>query len=141
MRFRSRGVEPAIAIPILIVVALVLAIAAAYWLFGSLLPYVGFEGLKILNARSYDGEIELTVKNSGFTTATISLITLNEKLNTSSPGWTMVGGRSSIKPGEVKKIVIHVSSYPAHSLTPGTVYLIGVKTASGGTYFISVRAP
>jgi len=134
-----KGIEPIIAVVILVAVTLVIAIAVVGWIMGWW-SAIGKppESLKItpvsLKQVSGDGwNVTLYICNDGSASATVSGVTI-----------TGVGGatidppnsNTTIAPGECKTIGAIISS----GISSGVVYEVQVTTKAGNVYKTVIRA-
>jgi len=80
---RKRGISPVIATVILVAIAIVISIAAAFWMTGLLSSFTSYEKIEIRyiyasrDANAYT--VKLTVANTGPATATIQELRINDK--------------------------------------------------------------
>jgi hypothetical protein len=80
----KRGVSPIISTIIITSVAITVAVAAAFWISGTLEMHTGFEKIEFMTAYSmrnatHGWKITLRLKNTGTDTATISHVLINMK--------------------------------------------------------------
>jgi len=138
---------------ILVAIAIVIAIAVAFWATGLVGIFTRYEKLEVTAAVYSNGQVELRVRNTGSSPATIDDIYVNgiplalsgvtftgsgSVLSASSPIASCTGSTPcSLSPGE--SIVIIVASPAAGgSWVSGVTYEVSVHTASGKTYPASV---
>ncbi|MEM4622521.1 MAG: archaellin/type IV pilin N-terminal domain-containing protein [Desulfurococcaceae archaeon] len=145
MNRKLEGIEPIIAVVILVAVTLVLAIAVVGWIMGWWGATGGpTESLKITpinatNDQSGKGVIYLYVCNTGTGRANITSVTvtgIGTTTDITSEGGTGGGQGVAISQGECKTIKATL----AQPLTSGAAYDIIVSTAAGNTYKTVVRA-
>ncbi|MEM1638797.1 MAG: archaellin/type IV pilin N-terminal domain-containing protein [Desulfurococcaceae archaeon] len=144
MNRKLEGIEPIIAVVILVAVTLVLAIAVVGWIMGWWGATAGpTESLKITPIKATNdndnGVIELYVCNTGTGRANITSVLVTgigtateiEEENGKGPGVGVL-----VDPGECKTIKAVLNK----PLTSGAAYDIIVSTAAGNTYKTVVRA-
>ena len=133
-----KGIEPIIAVVILVAVTLVIAIAVVGWIMGWW-SAIGKppESLKItpvsLKQVSGDGwNVTLYICNDGSANANVSGVTIT------GVGEATIGSNVSttIAPGECKTIWATISS----GISSGVVYEVQVITAAGNVYKTVIRA-
>ena len=126
---KRRAVSPVIATVILVAVTITVAVAVSYWMGGIASQYTAFEKVEIQTAYSISitggWRIDLTLKNSGSTTATITHVFLNEKPCDNY-------GASAVSPtaGETSTDLVLADGVV---LAAGVTKTIKVWIASGGT--------
>ncbi|MEM4762401.1 MAG: archaellin/type IV pilin N-terminal domain-containing protein [Desulfurococcaceae archaeon] len=142
MNRKLEGIEPIIAVVILVAVTLVLAIAVVGWIMGWWGATGGpTESLKItpINATNQDnngkGVIYLYVCNTGTGRANITSVIVTG-IGTATSITSEGGQGVVVNPGECKTIIATLD----RSLTSGAAYDIIVSTAAGNTYKTVVRA-
>jgi len=156
------GISPVVATVILVAVAIVIAIAVAFWASGLVGIFTRFEKLEITSA-VYDagvGNVELRVRNTGSSPATIDDIYVNGQplilegvefvkegaiLKADNPpetGCPDDKGRCTLNAGN--DIVIQIGAPPqgvGNEWIPGVTYEIAAHTASGKMYPAAVLIP
>ncbi len=143
-KLNRKGISPVIATVIIVAVAIAIAIAVAYWVLGIVPAFTKYEELKITNAYINGSDYAiLVVKNTGSADITITDIFVNGKgANAGSSAWF---GKSSLTPGESATLVVAASNFTAaiggSTYTSGVVYEFTIKTAAGGSYPVTARAP
>jgi len=137
-KLNRKGISPVIATVIIVAVAIAIAIAVAYWVLGIVPAFTRYEELKIVNAYIENSTTAIiVVKNTGTATVTITDVFVNGKSGTN--GWT--ASTTSLDPGASATIAVYASSYPVSSFSSGVVYEFVIKTAAGGSYPVTARAP
>ena len=153
------GISPVMATVILVAIAIVIAIAVAFWATGLVGVFTRFEKMEVVAAvyDTTDGDVELLVRNTGSSAATIDNIYVNGQ---PAGTYTLSGSGNVVNPptdatictissdkttgtcdpGEY--IVVSITE-PASGATwvPGVTYEVAVHTASGKTYPAAVLIP
>jgi hypothetical protein len=147
---------------ILVAVAIVIAIAVAFWASGLVGIFTRFEKLEITSAVYVPaaGSVELLVRNTGSSPATIDDIYVNgqplmlvgvdfhqvgailQANNPPNAGCPDANGRCTLNAGN--DIVIQIAAPPAGvgaAWIPGVTYEIAAHTASGKMYPAAVLIP
>jgi hypothetical protein len=156
------GISPVVATVILVAVAIVIAIAVAFWASGLVGIFTRFEKLEITSA-VFDpntGQVELRVRNTGSSPATIDDIYVNGQPlilagvnfvpngailaanNPPNAGCPDDNRRCTLNAGN--DIVIQIAAPPAgvgNAWIPGVTYEIAAHTASGKMYPAAVLIP
>jgi len=135
MKFTSKklkGIEPIIAVVILVAVTLVIGIAVVGWIMGWWTA-IGRppESLKITPIKLSSTYIEIYVCNDGSATADITSITI-----TGLGGVTDIQGDKILPPGACGTI----KGTPPTGVSSGVVYEIQVITAAGNPFKTVIRA-
>ncbi|MEM0004377.1 MAG: archaellin/type IV pilin N-terminal domain-containing protein [Desulfurococcaceae archaeon] len=136
MENKLKGIEPIIAVVILVAVTLVIAIAVVGWIMGWW-SAVGKppESLKItpVSLKKVDNawNVTLYICNDGSANATVSGVTI-----TGVGGANTISGNTTIPPGECGTIQASISG----GINPGVVYEVQVTTKAGNVYKTVIRA-
>ncbi|MEM2617550.1 MAG: archaellin/type IV pilin N-terminal domain-containing protein [Thermofilaceae archaeon] len=129
---RRKAISPVIATVIIVAVTIAVAIAVAFWMTGIIGLFTGFEQLQITSIIDDSDSIEVTVKNTGTQTATITDIAINGR-PCSVIGCTIKPDTPiPLKPGESK--TISISEIEIENLGPGVSVEVKLLTASGKEY-------
>jgi flagellin-like protein len=166
--FRDRrGVSPVIATIIIVAIAIVMALAVAYWMLGLGGAFTRFEKLEFVSAYTEVGtndtglpvfNISIRLKNSGSADATIDMIFLNGKpidsyinkpINTVYVYASSHFGQNTLKPGDSIDGYILLLKYKEADENgakyspwkPGMTVEVMVQTVSGRQYPKSVILP
>ncbi|MEM1930179.1 MAG: type IV pilin N-terminal domain-containing protein [Thermofilaceae archaeon] len=145
-----RAISPVIATVIIVAVTIAVAIAVAFWMTGIIGLFTGFEQLQITTIMDTQQGIQLTVRNTGTQTATITDIFINGRscgaqlqctLQVGNQRQDPQNGRYSIvlNPGAQVQITITFTSTNAQqanlgNIGPGTSLEVKLLTASGKEY-------
>ncbi|MEM0456415.1 MAG: archaellin/type IV pilin N-terminal domain-containing protein [Nitrososphaerota archaeon] len=157
------GISPVMATVILVAIAIVIAIAVAFWATGLVGVFTRFEKIEII-AAVYDtdgGDVELLVRNTGSSPATIDAVYVNGRPVTNykideggdvvnppsgaspcSLGTTPGGATAetaTCDPGEYA--VVSVGGPDGIGWASGVTYEVAIHTASGKTYPVAVLIP
>jgi len=153
MKRSSLGISPVVATVILVAIAIVIAIAVAFWASGLVGIFTRFEKLEI-TAAVYDGDdVELLVRNTGSSPATIdsvyvngrpgatfTLITDGDQLDVPTGASACDTATGLCDPGEY--IVINIADVDGtNEWVSGVTYEVAVHTASGKLYPVAVLIP
>jgi len=160
MRRSSLGISPVVATVILVAIAIVIAIAVAFWASGLVGIFTRFEKIEIIAAvPDGTGHIELKVKNTGSSSATIDDIYVNgvplglsgvtftsdgnklDATNAPSEDTCPANGPCTLQPGQDIVIDVTGPEGTGSNWTPGVTYEVAVHTASGKTYPAAVLIP
>jgi flagellin-like protein len=144
------AISPVIATIIIVAVTIAVAIAVAFWMGGLTGIFTRFEKLEITSAyadtTNGGWNINLTVKNTGTTTATIDNILINGKPYTTYGNTvtvevnnTNLSSSVSIKAGESVPVVVKLSSNKEFS--SGMSVEVRIHTAAGQEYPRTVVLP
>jgi len=144
MRRSNSGISPVVATVILVSIAIVIAIAVAFWATGLVGVFTRFEKVEI-PAAYWDGtNVIVLAKNTGSAIATIDDIYINGRPHgvagfniafgdpPSGTACDYDGGYATCEPGEAVQITV------AGPFERGVTYEISVHTASGKLYPVSV---
>ncbi len=141
----KRGIEPIIAVVILVAVTLVIAVGVIGWLMGWWGALGATEQLQIygdteLKVSDSGGTVTLHVGNRGSASAVIykiEIVNFGETTQlTTSSGTTVI----TVPPGGEAYITATITSTSGGSLMAGANYIIKVYTKAGNTYQITVVA-
>ncbi|MEM0204585.1 MAG: archaellin/type IV pilin N-terminal domain-containing protein [Nitrososphaerota archaeon] len=150
------GISPVMATVILVAIAIVIAIAVAFWATGLVGVFTRFEKIEII-AAVYDtdnGDVELLVRNTGSSPATIDAVYVNGRpvtdyeIGQSGDVVNPPRGASSCNfytttatcdPGEYA--VVSVKGPDGTGWASGVTYEVAIHTASGKTYPVAVLIP
>ena len=154
------GISPVVATVILVAIAIVIAIAVAFWASGLVGIFTRFEKIEIIAAvPDGTGHIELKVKNTGSSSATIDDIYVNgvplglsgvtftsdgnklDATNAPSEDTCPANGPCTLQPGQDIVIDVTGPEGTGSNWTPGVTYEVAVHTASGKTYPAAVLIP
>jgi flagellin-like protein len=137
---KKRGISPVIATVILVAIAIVISIAAAFWMTGLLTSFTSYEKIEmryIYASRSgSDYTITLTVANTGPATATIQGLRINDvivpaaRINVTLP-YVLNSGSD---------VTIEITGYTTTDFRPGTTIKVSVVT-SVTSYYQTVTLP
>ena len=124
---------------ILVAIAIVIAIAVAFWATGLVGVFTRFEKLEITAAYpTSQTQVVLEIKNTGSASATIDKIFINGQPSQAF-GATVTcggGGNVTLAPGDTTTCTINSNNFVS-----GVTYEIAVHTASGKTYPAAVLIP
>jgi flagellin-like protein len=140
-----RGIEPIIAVVILVAVTLVIAIGVIGWIMGWWGTFGATESLQfypdsaiVYNANAREWVLNLHLKNAGSASAVIYKIEISgvETLTNTQNfnGQTVSSG--TVGPGTEDTLTISLSK----SYTSGTNYLVKIYTRAGNVYSVTVQA-
>lgn len=151
-KLNSKGISPVIATVIIVAVAIAIAIAVAYWVLGIIPAFTRYEELKITNAYISDSNHALIfIKNTGSADVTIIDLLINGKsftiydpkaniivtIENTTHIYNSTGVSISLAPGVSRALTLNMSE----TFSSGTVYEFIIKTAAGGSYPVTARAP
>jgi flagellin-like protein len=130
---KMRGIEPIIAVVILVAITLVIAIGVIGWLMGWWGGMGQVETLVIHpDSKLYaDGKIELHVENKGTAAAVIY------KVEIVGVGSADISPAETLSPGQETTIKVDV---PNAQLVAGATYVVRVYTRAGNMYPVTLRA-
>ncbi|MEM0026492.1 MAG: archaellin/type IV pilin N-terminal domain-containing protein [Ignisphaera sp.] len=143
----SKGIEPIIAVVILVAVTIVIAIGVIGWIMGWWGVAAGStEMLQVtpltLNTSDTGCTLIVQVYNKGSATATITQATLlagtTQHTLTPAPGDCVNGGKATVNPGQ--SCTIKFASSSCSGLVAGLTYQARIYTAAGNVYPIAVQA-
>ncbi|MEM4037769.1 MAG: archaellin/type IV pilin N-terminal domain-containing protein [Desulfurococcaceae archaeon] len=137
---RRKAISPVIATVIIVAVTIAVAIAVAFWMTGIIGLFTGFEQLQITSIIDTDQDIQVTVRNTGTATATITDVYIN--------GRPCITGRQqpacninpnppiALQPGASQVITIEITDQNAFGaqIGPGVSLEVKLLTASGKEY-------
>ncbi len=127
-----RGIEPIIAVVILVAVTLVIAIGVIGWIMGWWGTMGATESLQVMpESEIRNGTLTLYVKNTGTATAVVHKI----EIVGLTQGVQTLNSVVTISPGGVETITL--SNLTA---VPGTNYLVKIYTKAGNVYQGVVQA-
>jgi flagellin-like protein len=142
--FKSKkALSPVVAAIILIAVTVAVSIAVAAWMGALTFTFMKTEELKILSHSwgTSNTNILLTVKNTGTGALTISDVRVNDAINATSPGWTVVTS-TTLNAGNSATITVTAARYGYSSgFVSGTKYEFAVLTATGNKFTYVATAP
>jgi len=144
---RRKAISPVIATVIIVAVTIAVAIAVAFWMTGIIGLFTGFEQLQITTIMDTQQGIQLTVRNTGTQTATITDIFINGRscnvqlrcaLNV-NPQQALQNNNVVLNPGQHVDITISFTRANAQQanlgdIGPGTSIEVKLLTASGKEY-------
>jgi flagellin-like protein len=132
-----RGIEPIIAVVILVAVTLVIAIGVIGWLMGWWGTLGAVESLQLMgDSKLYDdGTVELHVVNKGSAAAVVYKVEIVGLGSTSTINGTTTG--FTLTPGADTTITAKID---VSGIVPGTSYNIKIYTKAGNTYQITLVA-
>lgn len=152
-----RGVSPVIATIIIVAIAIVMALAVAYWMLGLGGAFTKFEKIEFTSAYAvYDESeknftISVTLKNTGSADAVIDKVFVNGRpindwvINSEQIAWQDSLETKSINAGQELtggKIILALSEKePKNPFTHGVTVEIMIQTAAGRQYPKSVVLP
>ncbi|MEM0023902.1 MAG: archaellin/type IV pilin N-terminal domain-containing protein [Thermofilaceae archaeon] len=140
---RRRAISPVIATVIIVAVTIAVAIAVAFWMTGIIGLFTGFEQLQIISILDDQNGIQVTVKNTGTSTASITDIYINGRAcvaqkacNVTTDNQSLTQGKPIIlRSGEQKVLKIQeVNQSLVGNIGPGVSVEIKLLTASGKEY-------
>lgn len=167
IRNNKRAVSPVIATIIIVAVAIVMSIAAAYWVMGLTAGFTRYEKLEFVSAYPIKDNdcfnISITVKNTGTSPATITKFLLNgvpddiiltDNTNNgkkfeiyysnNNTKFIVDNTKLTINPGDSENIKILISDEAeigAGKATSGITLEITIQTANGYQYSKSIVLP
>jgi len=149
---RKKGISPVIATVILVAIAIVISIAAAFWMTGLLSSFTSYERVQIIasyakrNGNSYYVYVNMT--NIGAANVTVTAILINDKPYTTYKNVNIYNGTTtedeitlpwSFGPGHRFNLII--SGLPISDFRPGSTIKVSIMTASGVTYDRTITLP
>ena len=151
---RRKGISPVIATVILVAIAIVVSIAAAFWMTGLLSSFTSYERVQIIASYAKRSGTTYTVcvnmTNIGTANVTVTAILINDK-SYAAYGTTVTVYNGTIAPGN--KITLPWSFGPGHrfnliidglptsTFRPGSTIKVSIMTASGVTYDRTITLP
>ncbi|MEM1721551.1 MAG: archaellin/type IV pilin N-terminal domain-containing protein [Ignisphaera sp.] len=149
MKKLYRGIEPIIAVVILVAITLVIAIGVIGWIMGWWGTFGATESIKIYPDSYIDSNLTrpqliLHLKNEGSATAVIYKIELTGGLTVNMTGWTVsgtsantgAGNEVTVSPGAEGTITLGISGTPIS----GTSYQVKLYTRAGNVISATVQA-
>lgn len=142
-RLLRRGIEPIIAVVILVAVTLVIAIGVIGWIMGWWGTFGATESLQFypdsyIQVQNTGGTLYLHLKNTGSASAVIYKVEISgvETITTTPnfEGETVKSG--TVPPGTEDTLTITLTS----SYTSGANYLVKIYTRAGNVYSVTVQA-
>jgi flagellin-like protein len=145
MRGDRRAVSPVIATIILVAVAIVMAIAVAYWALGLGGTFTRYEKIEIMSmyATKDDGKWTITarLRNTGGAAATINMVLINGRPYSDYRDVTVKADDSQfdgstgvpLNPGDSKTFTIEIPTSEG-SFVPGMSVEVTFHTAAGSDY-------
>ena len=134
-----RAISPVIATVIIVAVTIAVAIAVAFWMTGIIGLFTGFEQLQITSIIDTQTDIQVTVRNTGTSTASIVDVYINgracvaqgacevQDLDQNSP--------IVLRPGQQKVLTItDIDRDIVGNIGPGVSVEVKLLTASGKEY-------
>jgi len=145
MRRLSRGIEPIIAVVILVAVTLVIAIGVIGWIMGWWGTFGATESLQFYpDSEIAQTTLSLHLKNTGSAAAVIYKIEVSGLGTVTSVSTISGAGITTsdttiitVNPGAEGTVVVIVSGNPA---VAGANYLVRVYTKAGNVYSVTVQA-
>jgi flagellin-like protein len=135
---KKKGVSPVIATVILVAIAIVISIAAAFWMTGLLTSFTAYEKLTISAAISKvsgnNYNVTIIITNDGTLTATVAKILIDGTDKSDS----FRNVPTDISPGSTVSLILKTDT--TITLTPGRPVKITVVT-SRGSYETNLMAP
>jgi len=140
-----RGIEPIIAVVILVAVTLVIAIGVIGWIMGWWGTFGATESLQFYpDSHIYNGNLYLHVKNTGSASAVIYKVEVSG-IGTADPtsvttvqGNINIAKEVTVAPGAEGTVVFGISS--SGSPVAGANYLVKIYTRAGNVYSVTVQA-
>ncbi|MCR6692703.1 MAG: DUF4352 domain-containing protein [archaeon YNP-LCB-003-016] len=139
---KKRGISPVIATVILVAIAIVISIAAAFWMTGLLTSFTAYEKLTIYVYLSKSGseyDATITIVNDGTASAVVTKILINgeDKTNLFKDDQNNTPPNAPIGAGESK---VFTGDKVVSGVKPGQIVRITIVTLRG-TYETTVVAP
>jgi len=149
---RKKGVSPVIATVILVAIAIVVSIAAAFWMTGLLGSFTSYERVQITasyatrSGNTYTVCVNMT--NIGAANVTVTAILINDKPYTAYGGVSIsikVDGSTydslpvSFGPGH--RFNLKITGLSTSDFRPGSTIKVSILTASGVTYDRTITLP
>ena len=149
---KKRGISPVIATVILVAIAIVISIAAAFWMTGLLSSFTSYEKVQIITSYATRSGTEYTVyvnmTNIGAANVTVTEILINDKSFGTYSGVKIYNGTTSeitdklpwsFGPGQKFNLII--TGLTTATFKPGTAIKVSIMTASGVTYDRTINLP
>uniref|UniRef100_A0A7C4FD84 Type IV pilin n=1 Tax=Ignisphaera aggregans TaxID=334771 RepID=A0A7C4FD84_9CREN len=128
-----RGIEPIIAVVILVAITLVIAIGVIGWIMGWWGAFGATETLQTFPDSYIQGNtLYLHVKNTGSAAAVIYKVEV--------PGIASTDTTLTIGPGEEQTLNIPLTPQSGQQFVAGTTYQVKIYTMAGNVYSINVQA-
>jgi flagellin-like protein len=148
---RRKGISPVIATVILVAIAIVISIAAAFWITGLLSSFTSYERVQIIasyairSGNKYTAYVNMT--NIGAANVTVTAILINDKPYKTYTGVNIYNGTTaatitlpwSFGPGHRFNLIIDGLSISV--FRPGSTIKVSISTASGVTYDRTITLP
>ena len=146
---RKKGVSPVIATVILVAIAIVISIAAAFWITRLLSSFTSYERVQIIASYATRSGTTYTVcvnmTNIGAANVTVTAILINDKPYTTYSGVGIYNGTAAITlpfsfaPGH--RFNLRITGLTTTVFKPGTAIKVSILTASGATYDRTITLP
>lgn len=132
MKKLYKGIEPIIAVIILVAVTLVIAIGVIGWIMGWWGALGATESLQLFgdSVLLANGQLQLHVKNTGSAAAVIYKVEV-VGIGSATADITLTPGQETTSPIQITA---------TGTIVPGTVYQVKVFTKAGNTYQVNVQA-
>jgi flagellin-like protein len=132
-----RGIEPIIAVVILVAVTLVIAIGVIGWIMGWWGAFGATETLQIfpdsyIQAQAQGNTLHLHVKNTGSAAAVIYKVEV--------PGVASANTELTVSPGQETTLQISLTLATGQQFVAGTTYQVKIYTRAGNVYSVNVQA-
>jgi flagellin-like protein len=128
-----RGIEPIIAVVILVAVTLVIAIGVIGWIMGWWGAFGATETLQIFPDSYIQGStLYLHVKNTGSAAAVIYKVEV--------PGVASTDTTLTVSPGQETTLTISLNLIGNQQFVAGTTYQVKIYTRAGNVYSVNVQA-
>ncbi|MCR6692717.1 MAG: DUF4352 domain-containing protein [archaeon YNP-LCB-003-016] len=143
---KKRGISPVIATVILVAIAIVISIAAAFWMTGLLSSFTSYEKLTlsatIAKTSTSEYTVTLVITNDGTVSAEVRAILINGvNCSTSFTPKPTVASPVIVSPGATQSFTATSTLFPTGvTITPGRPVKITVVT-SRGSYETQLTAP
>jgi flagellin-like protein len=137
---KKRGVSPVIATVILVAIAIVISIAAAFWMTGLLSSFTAYEKLTlsaIISKSGSDHKVTIAITNDGTVTATVLKILIDGEDKTSSFSPTIPSSGYDISAGESVVFTATITGGLSPAGKPHTIIVVTLR----GSYETQVIAP
>ena len=130
----KKALSPVVASIILIAVTVAVSLAVAIWMGALTTGFMATEQLSFIDCQyaSDLSYVNITLKNTGSGSLTISKILINGYLNTTGTGWTVWSGDATLTPNEAVVIRVLASGYP------DTAGIVSNKFDRGANYAFTV---
>ncbi|MEM1832494.1 MAG: archaellin/type IV pilin N-terminal domain-containing protein [Desulfurococcaceae archaeon] len=140
---RRKAISPVIATVIIVAVTIAVAIAVAFWMTGIIGLFTGFEQLQIITIIDDEDSIDVTVRNTGTSRASITDVYINGIPCVARRACTVTDDRDNqldqspitLAPGEqVTLEITNVNTGLVGNIGPGVSVEVKLLTASGKEY-------